>query len=259
MERVAFLVEQTGERISCLLNPEFVETRRRSGLSERRDAAGFLASAARTDHPMVATGGGVTEIDLRLLFDTELAELELGSRLPTPPGLAGPPPRPSDVRELTRPIWNLSENASAEGFSAPPSVRFIWGKSWNVPGVIVYVAERLERFDAGGAPQRSWLSMRLRRVEEPDPRPASPLPVTPQFEAPFPTAGSPQEEYRTVTVPADTSGAPLARLDQICAEHYGNPALAPVLGDFNRLDDLLSLPPGGTLSLPPAQVLTGAP
>jgi hypothetical protein len=256
MERVAFLVEQTGERISCLLNPEFLETRRQSGLRTRREAGGFLAAAGRTDHPLIATGGGVTEFDLRLLFDTEVAQLERGAASTQPPGLATD--LSSDVRELTRPIWGLSENATAAGVSGPPSVRFIWGKSWNIPAVVVCVAERLERFDANGAPQRSWLALRLRRVDEPGPRPVPPLPVTPQFEVSAPGSDGEQDQYGSLDMPVDDQGAPLDRLDQICAEHYGNPALAPILGDFNGLEDLLDLAGGTLLSLPPISVLMAA-
>jgi hypothetical protein len=256
MERVAFLVEQTGARISCLLNPEFLETRRQSGLRTRREAGGFLAATGRTDHPVIATGGGVTEFDLRLLFDTEVARLERGETSTPPPGFETD--LSSDVRELTRPIWDLSENATAAGFSGPPTVRFIWGKSWNIPAVVVCVAERLERFDANGAPQRSWLALRLRRVDEPGPRPTPAAPVTPQFEVSAPGSDGSQDQYQAVEAPVDDQGVPLDRLDQICAEHYGNPALAPLLGDFNGLEDLLDLAAGTVLSLPPISVLTAA-
>jgi hypothetical protein len=256
MERVAFLVEPTGERITCLLNPEFLETRRTSGLRTRREGGGFLSAIARTDYPLVATGGGVTEFDLQLLFDTEVARLERGQPDPAEVS-ADVDPGPADVRELTRPIWNLSENATADGFSAPPTVRFIWGKSWNIPGAVLCVAERLERFDANGAPQRSWLSLRLRRVDEPDPRPVQPLPVTPQFEVPSSGSDPLQDQYQSVTVPVDDDGVPFDRLDQICADRYGNRGLAPLLGDFNGLDDLLTLGEGTALSLPPASALGG--
>jgi hypothetical protein len=255
MERVAFLIERTGERITCLLNPERLDMRRQSGLRLRREAGGFLSAAGRTDHPLIATGGGITELDLQLLFDTEVAQLDRGRPTPAPPDLDAATAS-SDVRELTRPIWNLSENASDEGFSGPPAVRFIWGKSWNVPAVVVSLAERLERFDANGAPQRSWLSLRLRRVDEPEPRAPPPLPVTPQFESPAPADDLGEDRRPSVDVPVDEEGAPLLRLDQICAEHYGSPGLAPLLGDFNGLDDLLQLSEGMALALPPASILT---
>jgi hypothetical protein len=255
MERVAFLIERSGERISCLLNPEFVETRRVAGVQTRREAGGFLAGTARTDHPLIATGGGITEFDLKLLFDTEIALLDRGQQAGPSAPLEGAPAPVMDVRQLTRPIWDLAENASTDGFGAPPAVRFIWGKSWNIPGVVVYVAERLERFDANGTPQRSWLSLRLRRVEEPQPRPAPPLPVTPQFEPPTFSPAENEEQYTAVDVPIDENGLPQNRLDQIAAEFYGIPGLAPLLAAFNNLDDLLNIEEGISLSVPPASVL----
>lgn len=250
MERVAFLVEPTGERISCLLNPELLETRRELGVRVRRAAGGFLASEARTDYPLIATGGGVTELDLQLLFDTEVAQAELG-----PDAAAA---APGDVRELTRPIWDLTENAAADGFAAPPSVRFIWGKAWNVPGVIVAVAERLERFDADGAPRRSWLSLRLRRVDEPDPRPTPPLPVTPQFEPPDAASDDDGGQFQSIVPPVDDDGVPGLHLFQMCADAYGQPDLAPDLGAFNGLADLLDFDEGTVIQLPPLSALRGA-
>jgi hypothetical protein len=257
MERVAFLVERTGERISCLLNPEYLETRRTAGVRTRRQSGGFFAGTPRSDHPLIATGGGITEFDLRLLFDTEVAQLERGQQAASVQAADGMDLQTVDVRELTQPIWGLAENATANGLSAPPSVRFIWGKSWNVPCVVICVAERLERFSATGVPQRSWLSLRLRRVEETEQRPAPPQPVTPQFEMPSFNPQADKEEYLAVDVPVDDTGVPLERLDQICAEHYRSPSLAPLLGAFNNLDDLLTLPEGTTLSIPPASALTG--
>jgi nucleoid-associated protein YgaU len=134
-------------------------------------------------------------------------------------------------------------------------VRFIWGKSWNVPGVVISVAERLEQFDGDGTPQRSWLSLRLRRVEEPASRPAPPLPVTPQFETPSPAEQTDEDTFPVLDVPVDNDGTPLDRLDQIAAEHYGNPELARALGDFNGLDDLLKIAEGTTVALPALSTL----
>lgn len=255
MERVAFLIERTGERISCLLNPENLETRRSAGIRVRREAGGFLAGRARTDHPLIATGGGVTELDLRLLFDIGVARADRGERSASLQGPDGTPADSEDVRTLTRPFWDLAENAFSDGFGAPPCVRFIWGKSWNVPGVVVHVAERLEQFDVYGAPQRSWLSLRLRRVEEPEPRAAPPLPVTPQFETPPSGSQAGDDTFPTVDVPVDNDGTPLNRIDQIASDHYGNPELARPLGDFNELDDLLKIAEGTNIVLPPIAML----
>ncbi len=161
MERVTFLIEDTGVRLGCLLNPDSVLVRRTAGLRPRLLAGGLATGAGLTDDPLVATGGGRTELTLDLLFDV---------------GIAGSSLQSDDVRDLTRPLWNLAENHEAEGgFGRPPRVRFLWGKSWNVLAVVAAVAERLERFLPSGAPQRSWLRMRLLRINETGAR----LPATP--------------------------------------------------------------------------------
>jgi hypothetical protein len=255
VERVTFVLEATGDRLSALLNPESLEMRRTSGLRRRAGAGGVVMGGARTDDPLIATGGGVTEYDLHLLFDTELAREALSVRPPArAAGLDS-----QDVRELTRPLWNLSENAAAdEGLSAPPSVRFIWGKAWNVAGVVTAVAERLEQFDATGTPRRSWLSLRLRRVEERAPLPPAAPPTSPQFETPAIAAPADSEstfQYDSITVAVDEEGRLLNRLYLIAAERYGDPAYARAIARFNGLDDLLRMPGGRTLTLPPASAL----
>lgn len=153
MERVAFLIDDTNTTIRCLLNPESVVVRRHAGVEERRSRTGRLSGTNLPDTPLIYTGGGRTELELDLLFDTSLLDGEM---------------RPGDVRKLTEPIWNLAENRGVSAqYGAPPRVRFLWGKAWNVPGVVISVAERLEQFTSSGAPQRSWLRMRLLRVSDP--------------------------------------------------------------------------------------------
>jgi hypothetical protein len=152
MERIAFLLEETGERIDCLLNPESFVVRRMAGVQSRRSIGGPLTGAALTDDPLLYTGGGRTELTLDLLFDVSLATN------PTPL---------TDVRAMTQPLWNLAENRADERSGKPTLVRFIWGKAWNVPAVVAAVAERYEYFTPEGVPQRSWLRMRLVRVSEP--------------------------------------------------------------------------------------------
>lgn len=152
MERIAFLLEETGERIDCLLNPESFVVRRVAGVQPRRSIGGPLTGAALTDDPLLYTGGGRTELTLDLLFDISLA--------------TGPTPL-TDVRMLTQPLWNLAENRTDDNSGKPTLVRFIWGKAWNVPAVVAAVAERYEYFTPEGIPQRSWLRLRLVRVSEP--------------------------------------------------------------------------------------------
>ena len=128
MERVAFLLEETGERLACMLNPENLVVSRSAGIRPRRSLGGALTGLALTDDPLIYTGGGTTELQLRLLFDISLS----GSSV-----------RAEDVRELTAPLWQLAENvAGSDVYARPPLVRFVWGKSWNIPGVVAAVAER---------------------------------------------------------------------------------------------------------------------
>ncbi len=144
MERVAFIVDATGERIDCLLNPETFDVTRLAGIG--------VSDAG--DDAVRFTGGGRTELLLDLLFDVALVE----SRVP-----------PQDVRHLTAKLWNLAENAAQEhGTARPPLVRLVWGRSWNVPGVISAIAERFDAFGPTGVPGRSWLRLKLVRVDEPE-------------------------------------------------------------------------------------------
>ena len=342
MERVTFLIERSGARVTCLLNPESLEARRQAGLARRRHAGGGVLGNPRSDDPLVSTGGGITEYDLQLLFDVEVANegralhaaapplqslaepaasvAELPVVEPTsaedvpesepveptasdpveepppdpapadpvaldeptdPPVAADPAPEPVpepaaqtlpvpppappgvvDVRELTQPLWALAETgAPVDGALAPQRVRFIWGKSWNVPAVVLAVAERLEQFDANGVPQRSWLALRLRRVEEqaeggaPPPR----EPTTPQFQIDQPGAGTGGETgEEAITLPVYPDGYAAVRHDQVGAEYYGDPALGRAVYEYNEIDDLLRADEGQRLRLPPRSALAEA-
>ena len=199
MERATFIVESTGERIPCLLNPEHLTFTRTAGLRRPQAGSGALTGLGRSDEPLLHTGGGRTELELRLLFDVTLVTD------PTPV---------TDVRQLTSRLWGLAENqptaggqpagvggpgvgsattgsagagaavaaaglasgdpTSANGTSMSTTVaavRMVWGRQLNYLAVIDAIAERLERFDASGAPTRSWLFLRLVRV--PDLRPTA--------------------------------------------------------------------------------------
>jgi hypothetical protein len=265
MERVAFLIEATGERIACLLNPETLVQRRTAGLRTRSAATGVISGAGLGDDPVVATGGGVTEFDLDLLFDTDLARDELQAtgrfapqdqKVPADlPAYIDQPQNAAvaqemDVRELTRPFWALAENAASDrGYAAPPVVRMIWGRAWNVPGVVTAVAERLERFSASGVPGRSWLRMRLRRVAESESTPPLPPPVTPQYELPLLTPGEESGDAAVaLTVAGD--GLPAYRLDQLAAEQYGDPGAWRLIAEANGIDDPLDLEVGTVVRLP---------
>lgn len=235
MERVAFLIEDTKERLGCMLNPETLEIRRQAGVRPRPVGIGV-----QRDEGLLLTGGGLTELRLDLLFDIGLS----GSSVPT-----------EDVRSLTGPIWRLAENRSrGPGRGRVPQVRFIWGKHWNIPGVVAAVAERLDRFAPSGAPQRSWLRMRLLRSESP----AAPGPtlVLPGAEVVSALAARRQRpaggQGVVLTVLGSGSGGTRTseRLDAIAGRMYGDPGAWQAIAAINHLDDPLHLPIGYDLHLP---------
>lgn len=240
MERVAFLLEETNERLGCLLNPESLSMHRVAGVQPRRSVGGQFTGTGLRDDPLLYTGGGKTVLEFHLLFDVSLA----GSSIET-----------GDVRDLTGLLWNLAENTqSAGGSRRPPQVRFVWGKSWNIPGIVVAVAERLEEFTADGVPQRSWLSMRLWRVSEP-PRDAAlrkqALPAFSPADLNVTPDGIPADQVQTHVFSAGE------RLDGIAAHYYPDQTAAygPVhwrmLASFNDLEDPLHIPAGFMLRVPP--------
>lgn len=151
MERVTFLIERSGDQLACLLNPESLVIRRKAGVRARESTSGQLTESGLTDRPLLFTGGGTTEADLKLLFDVSLTGSSITTR---------------NVRDLTGPLWDLAENRNRTEYGRPPLVRFIWGKTFNLPGIVVGVAERLERFTGEGIPTRSWMRMRFVRVDE---------------------------------------------------------------------------------------------
>jgi hypothetical protein len=173
MERCAFLIvdadgQTTSERLSCLLNPNTLVFRRLSGARPRQSLGGGIAQYGVSDDPLLQTGGGTTELRLDLLFDVNLPGTALGARPPAAGAMDAENPAPLDVRDLTRPFWNLAENRPrTDGIPGPPRVRFVWGKAWDFPALVVAVAERLECFTPEGVPQRSFLRLRLLRADDP--------------------------------------------------------------------------------------------
>jgi hypothetical protein len=241
MERVAFLLEKSGERLPCLLNPASVVVRRLAGLQPRQSGFGPLAGAGLKDDPLLYTGGGMTDILLDLLFDVSLVDSTVATE---------------DVRELTRPLTELAEGSeSDDGFGQVPLVRFVWGKSWNVLGVVTAISERLEYFNPSGAPQRSWLRMRFLRTGD---SPASDLSGAGRD---LSLDDLPDE----ISVPPDElsihqikgggdgpeEGGSNERLDEIAALHYGNPAWWRLIATFNRIDNPWEVSAGRLLMIPP--------
>jgi hypothetical protein len=249
MERVAFLIEHSGERIGCLLNPESIVRRRAAGLRPRRSVSGLLTGRGLSDDQLIYTGGGTTELNLDLLFDVSVS----GSTIST-----------EDVRDLTAPLWALAENLPAEdGYGGPPLARFIWGKSWNIPGVIAEVAERLEWFTPEGIPRRSWLRMRMLRVAESQSRPQSgrhsnqviaPSPAAPAGGTPAgssPSGAATAGGGRVYEVIGESSeGGSSEPLYNIAARAGRSPSWWKAIAERNGIDDPLRIPPGTQLQIP---------
>ncbi|MGV9213616.1 CIS tube protein [Micromonospora sp. RB23] len=235
MERVAFLIDSTGERVDCLLNPETVQVTRLAGVRHRGAGGAQLTGSGLADDPLVFTGGGRTELVLDLLFDVDFVQAQV---------------RPTDVRMLTRPLWMLAENSAAEhGWLRPPLVRLVWGKTWNVPGVIVAVAERFDAFTGTGSPRRSWLRLKLVRAAE----------TADQAQAGF------AEELAAASTPAAAPGSAVVaagdgatepghagvRFDLLANDALGSPLRWRLLAEHNRITDPLAVPAGTTLAVPP--------
>jgi nucleoid-associated protein YgaU len=246
MERVAFLIERTGERIGCLLNPESVVRRRVAGVRPRRSVGGLLTGAGLSDDQLIYTGGGTTELNLDLLFDVTVA----GSTIAT-----------EDVRDLTARLWSLAENfPSDDGYGRPPLARFIWGKSWNILGVVAAVAERLEYFTPEGVPRRSWLRMRMLRVAEPLSTPltalASNLVVAAEPEttgtpvAAVQSAASTGEERIYEVVGEPGGGGSSDTLYNIAARFGLDPSWWREIAERSGIDDPLRIEPGTQLRIP---------
>ncbi|MFG1649699.1 hypothetical protein ACGFIE_07205 [Micromonospora sp. NPDC049275] len=243
MERVAFLIDSSGERVDCLLNPETVQVTRLAGVRSRGAGGGQLTGAGLADDPLVFTGGGRTELVLDLLFDVDFVQAQV---------------RPADVRVLTRPLWMLAENSTAEhGWLRPPLVRLVWGKTWNVPGVIVAVAERFDAFTGTGSPRRSWLRLKLVRAAE----------TADQAQAGF------AEELAAVSTPSAAPGSAVVaagdgaaepgrsgvRFDLLANDALGSPLRWRLLAEHNRIADPLAVPAGTTLAVPPPPSGGGGP
>lgn len=234
MERVSFVIESTGEQLGCLLNPETLQVTRSAGIKARRAVTGLLTGTTMSDDPLLYTGGGRTELVLDLLFDI---------------GIAGSTIQSTDVRDLTRPLWNLAESSTSSAGAAPPVVRFLWGKAWNVPGVVTAVAERLEQFADDGAPARSWLRMRFIRVNDASADAAAAPPQAPALAAAAAAGPDAELSHEVVGGGGDEPGS-AERIDEIAAQYYGDPAAWRLIAEANDIVDPSDVPAGSVLRIP---------
>lgn len=251
MERVAFLIEQTGDRIECLLNPETFTITRQAGLRPQRTLAAALTGTAQGDNLLLATGGGTTELLLDLLFDVS-KQVNAGAE--------------DSVQTLTAPLWQMAENSDdGKGHGAPPIVRFVWGKSWNIPAVVASVAERFEQFTASGIPRRSWIRMRLLRCDVPSDDEKRDLRTTQTWsgEARALPAGVAKEDLPIHDVEGggrggaadddDSGGSQTERIELLAFKYYGDASQWRLLAAFNNIDNPSRLAPGTSLMVPPLE------
>jgi hypothetical protein len=198
------------------------------------------------DEPLLFTGAGTTEILLELLFDVSL----LGSSVQS-----------EDVRDLTQPLWRLAENSVEEGgFGRPPQVRLVWGKRLNEATVVASLAERLEHFSRTGAPRRSWMRMRLVRVEESLSELREAPPLAAGLTAAQVTEQLPPESFEAheVVGAGAAPGQPSVagqRLDEIAHQHYGDSSLWRLVAGLNGIGDPLRVVAGTVLRLPSVAAL----
>ena len=152
-------------------------------------------------------------------------------------------------------------------------VRFVWGKSFNVRGVITAIAERLEHFNFDGVPRRSWIRLRLLRVNEPPP--ANTGPAAPRQSWLFAHLSVPLDAVAirlSHLVQSLEAGGQLRshlikgsgaagrhgfgeRLDEIAHRFYGAARNWRTLAIFNDIANPLRLMPGFVLRIPPPGIV----
>ena len=260
MERAVFLLENDNSRIPCLLNPESLTIQRTAGIRLRSSSSGPVALAGNSYDPLLYTDGGRTELALDLLFDVSLVSGTAPASTPDSVQTS----TPEDVRELTQPLMALAESTPSDTPEKPAAlVRFLWGKAWNVRGVVIAAAERLEYFTDAGVPRRSWLRMRFVMVREPDSAEAQDLDSSEQS----PVTLDPDQEvdldelqtHRTLGdgQSSEGDGASSERLDELSSRYYGDPTLWRLIAEFNDIDDPLEHLAGRILHIPPRTAAGG--
>ena len=259
MERAVFLVENDNTRIPCLLNPESLTIQRTAGIRLRSSSSGPVALTGSSYDPLLYIDGGRTELALDLLFDVSLVSDTAPASTPDSVTTSSP----EDVRDLTQPLMALAESTSEISERPGALVRFLWGKAWNVRGVVMAAAERLEYFTDAGVPRRSWLRMRFVVVPEPDSSQAEDFDSAEQFPVTLdPEQEIDLEELRTHQTlgEGDTGegdGFSSERLDEISSRYYGDPALWRLIAEFNNIDNPLEGLAGRILHIPPKSASGG--
>ncbi len=259
MERAVFLLEKDNSRIPSLLNPESVTMQRTAGIRLRASSSGPMVTGGSAYDPLLYADGGRTELTLDLLFDVSLVPETAPAATPDSVQTTAP----EDVRDLTRPLMVLAEGPVGDSEQTVPYVRFIWGKAWNLRGVVVAAAERLEYFTETGVPRRSWLRMRFVVVPEPDAEESqnnnlnsqAPITLDPDQDIDLDDL----ETHRPLSDgEAGEEDSSSERLDEIATRFYGSPLLWRLIAEFNNIDDPTEDLSGRTLHIPPKSASASA-
>ena len=252
MERAIFVLESDNRHLPCLLNPEGVTIQRTAGVRARALSSGPIVADGSSHDPLLYTDGGRTELTLDLVFDVSLVSGMAQSATPD-----AAPAALEDVRDLTRPLLALAQSGPHSAEKPVAFARFIWGKAWNLRGLVLAIAERLECFTDAGVPQRSWLRMRFVVAPEDTEQPpgmdagdAGELPKTLDEAKKI----DPDEvlDHFILSDAITSSGSPSSeRPDEIAFFHYGDPFLWRLIAAFNDMDDPLADHSGRLLQVPP--------
>lgn len=236
MERVEFLIEETHQRVPCLLNPEQLTIERTTGIQR---AGGQLVNYKLSDDPVYYSGRGSTSFQLQLLFDVNLPDLFIQTQ---------------DVRDLTQPLWLLTEYVRADSqFDELPRVRFIWGKAWNIRVVISSISQQFDDMARNGIPERALLNMSLLRVSDVYDFVQPPATFRPTLhDLPAETINQlhqPTPEWGVHVFLADE------RLEQLANRYYNNSAHWRLIAEANNIENPTTIPVGAVLRIPPLHLI----
>jgi len=199
--------------ITCMFNPEQFKF-------TKQNSWNFKSLKDRDVPEAEFSGGGAVTFSLTLFFDTYLQHSDSG------------PAAGSDVRALTKPLWDLMKIDSSVIPVKPPNCVFQWGKI-KFEAVITSLDETFTLFLANGTPVRSEINISFTQIKDDS-----------EYPAQNPTSGgSPGEHVRIIREGETLSG--------IAYEEYGNPAAWRHLANINRIRDPRHLQPGQTLLITP--------
>jgi Uncharacterized protein containing LysM domain len=245
MERIAFLLPPDDRQLFCMLNPESVIVHRRAGVSSRPTVGAAGGSHEQSPASLAFNGSQMTIVDLRLLFDVSLS--------------SGPGTATEDVRQTTCALFALAGPSDEGSFGSPGVLRMIWGTSWNLPCVIMEIAERLDYFNEYGEPRRSWLSMRALVVDEETETRAK---IEVDAVQSIVTGASLDRLAAISSKGGEKSGESTMvftdRLDAIAAKVYGDSGLWRALAEYNSLVSISPTEGKQILRIPSKEMLMKA-